>query len=237
MKANICFTVITIFPEMVKQSLSYGVIGKAIDLGLICVETINPRDFCQDKHHRVDDRPFGGGAGMVMMYDPLAKAVDYIKQQHQDFRLSFLSPHGKTLDQKMVNDLAQQQHVVLLCGRYEGIDQRFIDKYVDEEISIGDFVISGGELAAAVIIDAVARQTPSVLGDEDSAKSDSFMNASQQQVLLGPPQYTRSDELKQQGVPPVLLSGDHAKIAQWRAQQALNLTHIKRPDLIKKHNG
>lgn len=234
MSANICFTVITIFPEMVKQSLSYGVIGKAIDAGLICVETVNPRDFSQDKHHRVDDRPFGGGAGMVMMYDPLAKAVDFIRQQHQNFTLSFLSPHGKILNQKMVNDLAQKQHIVLLCGRYEGIDQRFIDKHVDEEISIGDFVISGGELAAAIIIDAVARQTPHVLGDEQSAKSDSFMNVSQQQVLLGPPQYTRSDELRQQGVPPVLLSGDHAKIAEWRAQQALNLTQIKRPDLIKK---
>lgn len=234
MSANICFTVITIFPEMVRQSLSYGVIGKAIDAGLICVETVNPRDFSQDKHHRVDDRPFGGGAGMVMMYDPLAKAVDFIRQQHQNFTLSFLSPHGKTLNQKMVNDLAQKQHIVLLCGRYEGIDQRFIDKHVDEEISIGDFVISGGELAAAIIIDAVARQTPHVLGDEQSAKSDSFMNVSQQQVLLGPPQYTRSDELRQQGVPPVLLSGDHAKIAEWRAQQALNLTQIKRPDLIKK---
>lgn len=234
MSANICFTVITIFPEMVRQSLSYGVIGKAIDAGLICVETVNPRDFSQDKHHRVDDRPFGGGAGMVMMYDPLAKAVDFIRQQHQNFTLSFLSPHGKTLNQKMVNDLAQKQHIVLLCGRYEGIDQRFIDKHVDEEISIGDFVISGGELAAAIIIDAVARQTPHVLGDEQSAKSDSFMNVSQQQVLLGPPQYTRSDELRQQGVPPVLLSGDHAKIAEWREQQALNLTQIKRPDLIKK---
>ncbi len=223
------FTVISIFPEMVENALSYGVIGKAIENGLIELETINPRNFTTDKHNRVDDRPFGGGAGMVMMYDPLVKTVEHIKQQHTDFKLSFLSPHGKKLDQDTINKLAQEMHVVLLCGRYEGIDQRFLDKYVDNELSLGDFVISGGELAAAVIVDAVARQIPGILGDEESAKTDSFMNQ-----LLGAPQYTRSDDLKQEGVPEVLLSGNHANIAKWREQQALKITQLKRPDLLFK---
>jgi tRNA (guanine37-N1)-methyltransferase len=223
------FTVITIFPEMVENVLKFGVIGKAFDKGLIKLNLINPRDFSTDKHQRVDDRPFGGGAGMVMMYDPLAATVEHLRQQDKDLRLSFLSPQGKTLNQNTVNKLATQSHIVLLCGRYEGIDQRFIDKYVDDEISLGDFVISGGELAAATIIDAVARQIPQVLGDEDSAKTDSFMTNT-----LGAPQYTRSETLKTNGVPEILTSGNHAKIAKWREQQALKLTQLKRPDLLKK---
>ena len=221
------FTVITIFPEMLENVISYGVIGKAIEKGLIELETINPRKFSTDKHKRVDDRPFGGGAGMVMMYDPLAATVEHLKQQNKELKLSFLSPHGKQLNQDTVNTMAKESHIVLLCGRYEGIDQRFIDKYVDNEISLGDFVISGGELAAAIVIDTVARQVPDVLGDEDSAKTDSFMKN-----VLGPPQYTRSDVLKQQGVPGVLLSGNHADIAMWREQQALKITQLKRPDLL-----
>ncbi|VAW39759.1 tRNA (guanine(37)-N(1))-methyltransferase [hydrothermal vent metagenome] len=229
MKASIKFSVITIFPEMVESALSYGVIGKAIDKGLIELTTVNPRDFSQDKHNRIDDRPFGGGAGMVMMYDPLVRTVEYLKQQDKNLRLNFLCPHGKKLNQNIINTLAAETHIVLLCGRYEGIDQRFIDKYVDNEISLGDFVISGGELAAAVIIDAVARQIPLVLGDEESAKTDSFM-----QQLLGPPQYTRSEVLQQSGVPEVLLSGNHANIAKWREQQALKTTQLKRPDLLNK---
>ncbi len=228
-KAKIVFTVITIFPAMVEHVMNYGVIGKAIEKGIIDLKTINPRDFSQDKHHRIDDRPFGGGAGMVMMYDPLAATVDYLKQQDKELSLSFLSPQGEKLEQNMVNKMAKQKHIVLLCGRYEGIDQRFLDKYVDNEISIGDFVISGGELAAATIIDAVARQIPKVLGDEESAKTDSFMQNS-----LAYPQYTRSVELKTKGVPEVLLSGNHALIAQWRAKQALKITQQKRPDLIEK---
>ncbi len=214
---------------MVENALTYGVIGKALEKGLIELETINPRDFSTDKHNRVDDRPFGGGAGMVMMYDPLSATVEQLKQQNKELTLSFLSPSGKKLNQNTVNQLAQEQHIVLLCGRYEGIDQRFIDTYVDNEISLGDFVISGGELAAAVIIDAVARQIPEVLGDEDSAKTDSFMSNK-----LGPPQYTRSALLKTEGVPEVLLSGNHAKIAEWREQKALEITKEKRPDLLGK---
>lgn len=222
------FTVITIFPQMVADVLAYGVIGKAIDKGLIEIQTLNPRDFSTDKHHRVDDRPFGGGAGMVMMYDPLAATLEYLSKQDKDLRLNFLSPHGEKLNQNMVNKFAKLKHIVLLCGRYEGIDQRFIDNYVDNEISLGDFVISGGELAAAIIIDAVARQIPKVLGDEDSAKTDSFM-----QNMLTAPQYTRSEKLKTKGVPEVLLSGNHAKIAKWRADKALEITKLKRPDLLK----
>lgn len=223
------FTVITLFPQMVEDTLTYGVIGKALEKGLIELKTVNPRDFSTDKHKRVDDRPFGGGAGMVMMYDPLAATVEHLKQQDKELTLSFLSPTGKKLNQGTVNQLAQKHHIVLLCGRYEGIDQRFIDTYVDNEISLGDFVISGGELAAAVIIDAVARQIPDVLGDEDSAKTDSFMNNT-----LGAPQYTRSALLKTEGVPEVLLSGNHAKIAKWREQKALEITKDKRPDLLGK---
>jgi tRNA (guanine37-N1)-methyltransferase len=221
------FTVITLFPEMLENVLCFGVIGKAIEKGLIELITINPRDFSCDKHQRVDDRPFGGGAGMVMMYDPLAKTMDHLQQQNKNIRLSFLSPDGEKLNQNLVNKLSKEKELYLLCGRYEGIDQRFIDKYVDNEISIGDFVISGGELAAAVVIDAIARQIPEVLGDEESAKTDAFM-----QNTLGYPQYTRSDELGQTGVPEVLLSGNHAKIAQWREQQAIEKTELKRPDLL-----
>ena len=231
MNAKITFIIITLFPEMVQDALSYGVIGKAIDKGLIELKTVNPRDYSQDKHNRVDDRPYGGGAGMVMMYDPLAKTVESLKQQYNNFKLSFLSPHGKKLDQDIINKMALDAHIVLLCGRYEGIDQRFIDEYVDNEISLGDFVISGGELAAAIIVDAVARQVAGVLGDEDSAKTDSFM-----QSMLTAPQYTRSDVLKQQGIPEVLLSGNHANIAKWRDQQALKTTQLKRPDLLGKQD-
>lgn len=221
------FVVITLFPQMVTQALSYGVIGKAIETGLIEIQTVNPRDYSLDKHQRVDDRPFGGGAGMVMMYDPLAAAIKEL--QHENFKLSFLTPDGKKLNQEMVNTISKRDELVLLCGRYEGIDQRFIDEFVDEEISLGDFVISGGEIAAATIIDAVARQIPGVLGDEDSAKTDSFMKSQ-----LGFPQYTRSDELGQKDVPEVLLSGNHAKIKEWRSKKSLEKTLNKRPDLLKK---
>jgi tRNA (guanine37-N1)-methyltransferase len=226
------FTIITLFPEMVENVLSYGVIGKAIEKGLIELKTINPRDFSTDKHQRVDDRPFGGGAGMVMMYDPLARVIEHLQQENKKLNLSFLTPDGQKLNQNLVNQLSNEKELVLLCGRYEGIDQRFIDKYVDNEISIGDFVISGGELAAAVIIDAVARQVPEVLGDEESAKSDSFMTD-----RLGYPQFTRSEKLGQQGVPEVLLSGNHAKIAQWREQQAIEKTNLKRPDLLESNKS
>jgi len=209
-------TVITLCPEMIHQALSWGVVGKAIQRGLIELKTVNPRDFANNKHNTVDDRPFGGGAGMVMMYDPLERALQSLKTSSP---VTFMSPQGKRLDQNRVNQMATRKELVLLCGRYEGVDQRFLDKYVDEEVSLGDFVISGGELAAAVLTDAVARQIPGVLGDAESAMDDSFMRN-----RLGYPQYTRSKKLGRKDVPAVLLSGDHAAIRAWRTAEAERIT-------------
>ncbi len=220
------FNVITLFPDMVASALSYGVIGKAIEAGLIDIDYINPRDFAENKHNHVDDKPFGGGAGMVMMYDPLAKAIESVgKRMLGD--VVFMSPQGQTLNQAICNNLAKKNHITLVCGRYEGIDQRFVEQYVDKEISIGDYVISGGEMAACVVIDAVGRQLKGVLGDAESAVTDSFMDGK-----LSMPQYTRSDMLGQSGVPEVLLSGHHQAIKAWREQQAIANTKHKRPDLM-----
>lgn len=224
--------VITLFPEMVEQALSYGVIGRAIKQGLMTVHTYNPRDFAENKHNTVDDKPFGGGAGMVMMYDPLLRTWQAIQDEGQAGDLHYLSPQGRVLDQPLCNALAQTEALTLLCGRYEGIDQRFVDQHVDAELSIGDYVISGGELAACVVVDAIGRQLKGVLGDEDSAKTDSFMSGH-----LVAPQYTRSEILGQSGVPAVLLSGNHQAIAEWRAQKAAEVTQQKRPDLVGTSGG
>lgn len=220
------FNVITLFPELVASTLSYGVIGKAIDSGLITVDCVNPRDFAENKHNRVDDKPFGGGAGMVMMYDPLHRAIESLDKNKLGV-VTLMSPQGKKLNQERVNQMAKGSCITLVCGRYEGIDQRFVEQHVEEEISIGDYVISGGEMAACVVIDAVGRQIKGVLGDDESAKTDSFMDG-----LLGIPQYTRSEILGQSGVPEVLLSGHHQAISLWRQQQAINNTKLKRPDLM-----
>lgn len=219
--------VITLFPEMVTNALAYGVIGKAIDKGLLSLHCINPRDFAENKHNRVDDKPFGGGPGMVMMYDPLHRAIKAVEQMGPKGDVLYMSPQGKQFDQSLCNDLAKKPCLTLVCGRYEGIDQRFVDEYVDQEISIGDYVISGGEMAACVVIDAIGRQVDGVLGDGESAETDSFMNG-----LLGIPQYTRSDLLGQSGVPNVLLSGHHQAIEAWRKEQAILSTKHKRPDLL-----
>ncbi len=221
------FNVITLFPDMVKHTLSFGVIGKAIENGLVTISYINPRDFAENKHGRVDDKPFGGGPGMVMMYDPLKRALKNIENKGHAGDVVFLSPQGKELKQSVCNDLAKKNTLTLVCGRYEGIDQRFVDECVDQEISIGDYVISGGEVAACVVIDTVVRQIKGVLGDDESAMTDSFMNG-----MLGFPQYTRSDLLGQSGVPEVLLSGHHQAISAWREKQAAELTKLKRPDLL-----
>ncbi|KAA3638975.1 MAG: tRNA (guanosine(37)-N1)-methyltransferase TrmD [Proteobacteria bacterium] len=222
------FNVITLFPEALMDMLSFGVIGRAIKDKHIKLRCFNPRDWSDNKHRRVDDRPFGGGAGMLMMYDPLYRTLMAIKQQDADTRVIYLSPQGQPLKQADCNQMAATMgSITLLCGRYEGVDQRFIDAHVDLELSLGDYVISGGELAAAVLIDAVSRQIPGVLGDESSAQDDSFMSGK-----LGYPQYTRSELLGQSGVPEVLLSGDHQKIAAWRAAQALAKTKQQRPDLM-----
>jgi tRNA (guanine37-N1)-methyltransferase len=222
------FNVITLFPQELLGMVSFGVIGRAVNDQRIKVRCFNPRDWADNKHRRVDDRPFGGGAGMLMMYDPLYRTLKAIKEQDADTRVIYLSPQGVPLKQAVCNQMATQGSVTLLCGRYEGVDQRFIDQHVDQELSLGDYVISGGELAAAVFIDAVSRQLPGVLGDETSAQSDSFM-ADQ----LAYPQYTRSEILGQSGVPEVLLSGDHQKIAAWRAAQSLVMTKQRRPDLLE----
>ncbi len=222
------FNVMTLFPEALETMLSFGVIGRAIKDKRINVRYFNPRDWSDNKHRRVDDRPFGGGAGMLMMYDPLYRTLMAIKAQDTDTRVIYLSPQGQPLQQARCNHMATMNSITLLCGRYEGVDQRFIDQHVDQELSLGDYVISGGELAAAVVIDAVSRQLKGVLGDESSAQSDSFM-----QGYLGYPQYTRSEILGQSGVPDVLLSGDHKKIARWRATQARERTKQRRPDLME----
>ncbi len=221
------FHVITLFPDMVKQAMSHGVIGRALQRKLIELHCHNPRDFAENRHNNVDDRPYGGGPGMVMMYDPLWRTLQHVQQSGTHEHLICLSPQGRRLDQTGVKRLAQRSSMTLLCGRYEGIDQRFIDRHVDEELSLGDFVISGGELAAGAVMDAVTRLLPGVLGDEDSARDDSFMHA-----RLGCPQYTRSELLGDSGVPEVLLSGHHQAIEAWRTQEAMRLTKLKRPDLL-----
>ena len=224
--------VITLFPQMVTDALSYGVIGRAIKQGVVTLSLFNPRDFADNKHNSVDDKPFGGGAGMVMMYDPLLRTWQDVKHKGPSGPLLFMSPQGQTLTQQMCNDWSELPVITLLCGRYEGVDQRFVEGHVDEEVSLGDYVISGGELAASIIIDAVARQISGVLGAEDSAKTDSFMTP-----LLAPPQYTRSELLGQSGVPAVLLSGNHKAIAEWRSFQSITVTKQKRPDLLAGTSG
>lgn len=222
------FAVITIFPEMLSILRDYGVCGRAVSNGIIHVNAWNPRDYTLDKHHRVDDRPYGGGPGMVMMAQPVSDAIRAAKQTvGNDARVIHLTPQGRKLDQAGVKELSQKENLVLLAGRYEGIDERLIDTEVDEEWSIGDYVISGGELAALILIDAVTRTLPGVLGHEESAQDDSFVNG-----LLDHPHYTRPEEFAGKQVPQVLLSGDHAAIRTWRLKQALGRTWLRRPDLL-----
>lgn len=224
------FDVITLFPEMVEQAASIGVVGRAIGDGRVQLKTLNPRDFTEDVHRTVDDRPFGGGPGMVMKVEPLKKAIQSaVKDAKEAVKVIYLSPQGRRLDQQGVNYLSQFSHLVLLAGRYEGIDERLLESHVDEEWSIGDFVLSGGELPALVLIDAVARTLPGVLGHEQSAVEDSFVAG-----LLDSPHYTRPEVVDGKTVPDVLLSGDHKKIANWREKQGLGKTWQKRPDLLKK---
>jgi tRNA (guanine37-N1)-methyltransferase len=230
MHSSLHFWVITLFPEMVGQMTSQGVLGRAIRDGLIGLDCLNPRDFTHDRHRTVDDRPYGGGPGMLMKVQPLADAIIAAKQRSgEDAKVIYLSPQGRRLDQRHVRELAtaEQENFILIAGRYEGIDERLIGMYVDEEISIGDYVISGGELAATVLIDAIARMLPGVLGDDDSAQQDSFMNG-----LLDCPHYTRPEEIDGRKVPDVLLGGDHSAIARWRLKQALGRTWLRRPDLL-----
>lgn len=220
--------VITLFPEMFTALVRGGITGRAVEHGLLELATWNPRNEAHDRHRSVDDRPYGGGPGMVMKVQPLRDALRRARQAAGSRgRTIYLSPQGRLLDQAGVRELASTSHLVLLAGRYEGIDERLIEAEVDEEWSIGDYVLSGGELAAAVIIDAVTRLLPGALGDEASVWQDSFMNG-----LLDYPHYTRPEEIDGLRVPPVLLSGDHAAIARWRLRQALGRTWRRRPDLL-----
>lgn len=222
--------VVTLFPDMVLTIAEYGVVGRAAKRGLISLECQNPRDFTVDAHRTIDDRPYGGGPGMVMMYEPSAAAIASAKDHlPAGSPVLYLSPQGAVFDQATAQRLAGLPGLVLLAGRYEGIDERLIESQVDEELSLGDFVLSGGEIAAMVVIDAVARLLPGVLGDAASASQDSFMDG-----LLDYPHYTRPEETDGRRVPEVLLSGDHARIAKWRYQQALGRSFQRRPDLVEK---
>ena len=220
-------SVITLFPEMVKGVVSEGVVGRAEKRGLMQLECVNPRDFAVDVHRTVDDRPYGGGPGMVMRVDCLVKAIRQQRQKFDDAKVIYLSPQGKTMTQKMLEQLVSQPSLVLVCGRYEGIDERVIELEVDEEWSIGDYVLSGGELAAMVVIDGVTRLLPDVLGHKESAVEDSFSEG-----VLDHPHYTRPEEFEGLEVPDVLLSGDHQRIKKWRRQQSLGRTNLRRKDLL-----
>jgi tRNA (guanine37-N1)-methyltransferase len=222
--------VITLFPGMFDAITDYGVTSRAVKKGLLAVSCWNPRDYTEDRHRTVDDRPYGGGPGMVMKTGPLEKTLDDIcEQQAIKKKVIYLSPQGQTFDHSMAKELSSLPGFVLLSGRYEGVDERFLDDRVDHEISIGDFVLTGGELAAMLIIDAVARQIPGVLGNEVSAEEDSFVEG-----LLDCPHYTRPETYKGQKVPEVLLSGNHAAIRNWRLKQSLGRTWLRRPDLLDK---
>jgi tRNA (guanine37-N1)-methyltransferase len=220
--------VITLFPEMFQAITDNGVTGRAVRDGLLDIQLTNPRDFTHDKHRTVDDRPYGGGPGMLMMVQPLTDAIAAAKQQlGADTKVIYLSPQGRKLDHAGVQELAQRDKFILIAGRYEGIDERVIARHVDEEWSIGDYVLSGGELPAMVMIDSVARLVPGVLGHQDSAEEDSFAAG-----LLDCPHYTRPEVLDGEAVPPVLLSGNHEHIRRWRLQQALGRTWLRRPEML-----
>lgn len=224
------FDVITLFPDLVDQALRFGVTGRAREQGLIRLVLWNPRDFARDRHRTVDDRPYGGGPGMVMKVQPLRDAIRAARAEAAGGApVIYLSPQGRRLDQAAVMQFARMAGLILVAGRYEGIDQRLLESEIDAEWSIGDYVLSGGELAALVVIDAVTRLLPGVLGDAESAQQDSYADG-----LLDYPHYTRPEEIDGRRVPEVLLSGDHQAIARWRRKQALGRTWLKRPDLLAK---
>jgi tRNA (guanine37-N1)-methyltransferase len=220
------FDVVTLFPEMFAAITGSGITSRALEAGLYSLTTWNPRDFTADRYRTVDDRPYGGGPGMVMLAEPLERALDGIRVAGGG-RVIYLSPQGKKLDHRRVLEFSKEKCLTLLCGRYEGVDERLLERRVDEEVSIGDFVLSGGEVAAMALIDAVVRQLPGALGDEASALEESFADG-----LLDCPQYTRPEVYSDRRVPEVLLSGHHEKIRRWRLKQALGRTWLRRPDLL-----
>ncbi len=226
---SIAFDVITLFPEMFVAVADYGITRRAREQGLWRLSLRNPRDFAVDNYRTVDDRPYGGGPGMVMLAEPLEKAIGAARASQPGAKVICLSPQGRPLSHERVLELAQEAGAILLCGRYEGIDERLVGRCVDEEISLGDFVLSGGEIAAMALIDAVVRQLPGALNDADSAVEDSFAAG-----LLDCPHYTRPEVYQGLPVPPVLLSGHHAEIRRWRLKQALGRTWLRRPELIER---
>jgi len=221
--------VITLFPEMF-DALNHGIVGRALRNNLLALKLWNPRDYTDAPQGRVDDRPYGGGPGMVMQYEPLTKTIEATRvDKKEPTTVIYLSPQGKPLTQATIEKLSQENQLTLVSGRYEGIDERVIEKHIDEEYSVGDYVVSGGELPAMLLIDAITRHLPEALGHEDSAKQDSFSDG-----LLDCPHYTRPEVIDDLTVPEVLLSGDHQATKRWRLQQSLARTWQKRPDLLKR---
>jgi tRNA (guanine37-N1)-methyltransferase len=226
--------VVSVFPEMFEAVTAFGITGRALGKGLWRLVPWNPRDFTSDPHRTVDDRPFGGGPGMVMLAPPLERAIRAARKRQEscgvsDARVIYLSPQGEALNHRKAARLASERGLVLVAGRYEGVDERVIQREVDEEISVGDYVLTGGELPAMILIDCVVRLLPGALGDADSAQEDSFVDG-----LLDCPHYTRPEVYEGSVVPPVLMSGHHADISRWRLKQSLGRTGLRRPDLLKK---
>jgi tRNA (guanine37-N1)-methyltransferase len=222
--------IITLLPELLNSPLSHSIMKRAQDKGLLTVRTHNLRQWAVNEYGQVDDYQYGGGAGMVMMCEPLVNAIESLQKERKYDEIIYLTPDGKTLDQQMANQLSLNENLVLICGHYKGIDERIREHYITKEVSIGDYVLSGGELAAAVLVDAIGRLLPGVLNDETSALTDSF-----QDHLLAPPVYTRPADYKGWKVPDVLLSGDPKKIDDWRHEMAIDRTRQRRPDIYKKH--
>ena len=226
------FEVLTLFPDMFSGILSDSILKRAIENGLISVEMTNIRDFSENKHNKVDDTPYGGDPGMVMKPEPLSRAINYSKSKLEGRapKVVFMTPHGEPFNHKIATELAQEESIILLCGHYKGIDNRIREKYVDREISMGDFVLSGGEIAAMAVIDSVSRLVPNVLGNSESAGRDSHYYG-----LLSAPCYTRPEEFEGMRVPPVLTSGNHAKINEWYRETSERFTRERRPDLWEKY--
>ena len=225
------FHVLTLFPDMIRDGFQTSITGRAVEKGLLSLETVNIRDFSVNKHNRVDDYPYGGGAGMVMQAEPVCLAYESVAEKLSEKpRVLYMSPQGKVFDQRMAEELAQEKELVFLCGHYEGIDERVLEEIVTDEVSIGDYVLTGGELPAMVMIDAIARLVPGVLNNGESAQTESHADG-----LLEYPQYSRPEVWHEKRVPDVLLSGHHANIEKWRLEQALERTRERRPDMYEAY--
>lgn len=225
------FHVLTLFPEMIEQGLGTSITGRAMQKGLVSLNAVNIRDFADNKHRKVDDYTYGGGAGMLMQAQPVYDACMAVQNTlDRPARVVYMTPQGSIFTQKKAQELAQEEDLIILCGHYEGIDERVLEEVVTDEISIGDYVLTGGELPAMVVIDTISRLIPGVLGNGVSADTDSFMNG-----LLEYPQYSRPEIWRGKQVPPILLSGDHAKVDRWRREQSLERTRTRRPDLYRKY--